>query len=394
MTTNPILHIAASPDLLQRGCVHLIELDQIKSEIGPRWEKHKESVWAHMEVLLGQRLAATDFYVRIGETAYLVSLPTAREEEAQIFCLRVAHELHASLLGGCDAQKLRISRASGIDGAAVQTTPITGDQLSQLAVRAGMEKGGDAGGARNIGAANTAAQDPHCRYTPLWDAQKEAITTYRCSTAPVAWDNISQDARAKLELGLTIARIGEAARKLASHLDAGNRFFMWLPVSYDILSAPAGRMELAGLCRNLSAELRPYIIFEISDLPYGVPQSRLTELVGSLRPFCRGMAAMLPPRTPSYGAYLGAGLAAIGLSLLAGRGEMGSEIFKLSVAAKRQHIMSFALDVPQTDLLQAARGLGINFLSGPLIGPGNSEPASVRRLSAREITDAAAKAAA
>jgi hypothetical protein len=394
LSVNPILPIAASPELLLRGCVHVIELDGIKSEIGTRWDKYKESVWAHLEALLSQRLAATDFYTRIGETACLVSLPTAQEGEAQIFCLRVAQELQSSLLGRCDSTKLRIARAASVDGDAVQTLPIAGDQLSQLAIKAGLEKGAEVAQAGKIGTASCMPHGTQLRYTPLWDAQKEAITAYRCAATPLASDNLCGDARAKLALGSTVERIGEAARNLAGHLDAGDRFFLWLPVSYEVISAPVARMELTGLCRNLSAELRPYIVFEISDLPYGVPQSRLTDLVGSLRPFCRGVAATLPHRTASYSAYFGAGLAALGLSLSSSGGEMGSEIFKLSIAAKRQHIMSYVLDVPQSDLLQAARGLGVNYLSGPLIGQGGDRPASVRRLAATEIVNLSARVAA
>jgi len=147
-------------------------------------------------------------------------------------------------------------------------------------------------------------------------------------------------------------------------------------------------MEITAVCRGLSSELRPYLIFEISELPLGVPQSRLSELVGSVRPFCRGVATQLPARIPNYGAYLGAGLHAIGLSLSGmgtGGGEMGSEMFKLGVAARKQGIRSFALDVPSEELLRAAHAHGINLISGPLIGGPLDSPAPIRRLLACDL---------
>jgi hypothetical protein len=83
-----------------------------------------------------------------------------------------------------------------------------------------------------------------------------------------------------------------------------------------------------------------------------------------------------------------AGLQAIGLSFSAcgvGSTDMGSELFKLSVAAKRQRIQSFVFDVPNYDLLRASRELGINHISGPLVGETLGAPIPVRRLLMQDI---------
>jgi hypothetical protein len=123
-------------------------------------------------------------------------------------------------------------------------------------------------------------------------------------------------------------------------------------------------------------------------MPYGVPQSRLSELVGSLRPFCRGVTAYLPARIPSYAAYQGAGLSAIGLSLSAGvlaNTDMSSEVFKLATAAQRLHLKSFVLDVPNCDMLLSAHQLKVNAMSGHMIGKSTPMPEPVKRLPLTEI---------
>jgi len=73
---------------------------------------------------------------------------------------------------------------------------------------------------------------------------------------------------------------------------------------------------------------------------------------------------------------------------------MGSEIFKLSVAARRQRIMSFALDIPSDEALQSARDCGIGLLSSPLIGGPAAQPSGVRRLTVQDIHRQAALRAA
>jgi hypothetical protein len=232
-------------------------------------------------------------------------------------------------------------------------------------------------------------------FSPVWDAQKEAVTTYRIMACSSHAAPEGLDVRAKFELALSLSRINEGARRLTAHLAQGVRFMMWLPLPFDVLSSAVGRMEIAGACRNLCAELRPYLIFEITDLPHGVPQSRLTELAGSLRPFCRIVAAQMPIGTINYSAYLGAGLNAVGLSAIGGAAaEMGAEILRLSHAVRKQQIMTFVLDLPSRELLQASRALGVHLLSSPLIGHPMADPAPVHRLCADRLWQAAEAGAA
>ena len=387
---QPILQIAASPALIERGCVQVIGLEEIRDEIGERWEKHKETVWAHLQGLLSQKLGPTDFYVQIDDTSFLVSMPTAQEQEAQIFCLRVAHDLHGSLLGHCDTEKLRIARVVSVKDGAVQTAMVTGDVLNTLAKRAGLEASAPEASLHKPDKIEHPFMPPakfQHEYLPMWDAQKEAVTTYRC-VSRLEQHTETPGCRAKFELPRAISRIDEATRCLTAHLAAGERFMMWIPLPYDVMSSAVGRMEIAGICRGLSSDLRPYLIFEICDLPQGVPQSRLSELVGSLRPFCRGVAAQVPLRTANYSAYLGTGLQAIGLSVAGGvPTEIGNEIRRLSQAVKKQKMLTFVQDVPRSELLQAARALGIHLLSSPLIGTCIQDPAPVRRLSAQSLSE-------
>jgi hypothetical protein len=94
--------------------------------------------------------------------------------------------------------------------------------------------------------------------------------------------------------------------------------------------------------------------------------------------------AQLPARTANYGAYGGIGLYAIGLNLSSPEAlgtEMESEIFKLSMAAKRQRIFSYILDIPAAELVRLARAMGANFLSSPLIGAPTEAPGVIKRLS-------------
>ena len=399
----PELRVLASAALMRRGCVNLIRCDTIKAEAGARWEKIGGAVSAQLETLLRQKLGPSDFFAALDDTTFLVSTPSADAEAAQVLCLRVAHELHTMFLGPCKIAKLRIARAVDLNGDKIEVADLEGETLNRLAARAGLacdEEFLRARAPQHAGAAKAAngAQRTAFRekFAPLWDAQREAVTAWRCITLerPPVRANDPPGMQFKLDLGATLSRIRRSADALTRHLTSGDRFLVFATVPYEILSSPIGRMEIATLCRSLSANLRPYLVFEIDDLPCGVPQSRLFELVGVLRPFCRAVAGQLPARISSYGIYQGAGLKAIGLSLTAGGAaatEMSSEVFKLATAAKRLHILSFVSDAGTDDAVSWARSQGVNYISGPVIGAPQGEPVSVHRLTVAEMCESARK---
>lgn len=388
---KPDLKFVASPALLERGCVIVIGLEAIRDEAGARWDKMRHSIYLNLEGLLRQKLGGTDYFSQLDDLSFLVSMPAASSDEAQILCVSVAHDLHKNLLGHCEIAQLRISRATKLEGDNLECEVTEGVTLARIASQAGLKITGSA--APNCAHApqykppidaSHSSQSRYC-FTPLWDVQNEAITTYRCGTVVEnsLFETIQPHTTFKSELADLLARLRFATETLAMHLASGHKYLLSLPISYDLLGSPIARMEVASLCRSLSSAMRPYLQFEIGEMPYGVPQSRLSELVGSLRPFCRGVTAYLPARIPSYAAYQGAGLSAIGLSFSAGlvaNTDMSSEVFKLATAAQRLHLKSFMLDVPNCDMLLSAHRLNVNAISGHMIGRPMPMPEPVRRL--------------
>ncbi|MGD0144387.1 MAG: hypothetical protein ABSC92_14620, partial [Rhizomicrobium sp.] len=185
---KPEVKIAASAALLQRGCVNVIGLEEIKSKAGNRWDKSFQSIYARLEILLRQKLGAADFFVQLDETSFLVSMPSTTEEEAQIFCIRVAHELHTSLLGRCEIEQLKIARAMRLEGDTLELEELAGPGLIRLVASAGLQisSNGNASNRRapsgqKPGHVVQSVKHSH-QFLPMWNVQKEAITTYRCVT--------------------------------------------------------------------------------------------------------------------------------------------------------------------------------------------------------------------
>jgi hypothetical protein len=387
---------ATSPALLARGCVNIIGLDRFKENAGPRWEKLRETIYARTEAVLSHKLGASDFFVRLHETAYLVTTPASAADDARISCLRVAFELHSSLLGSCTVQDIQIFSTADDGAGGFNIAAVVEPELGMLANRANLKElmppqaaGETATGSIDAAPAREATAFTHS-FLPIWDARKEAISAHRILTRQDRSGATAPARRGapKEELARLRASITTATRTLAQHLEMGERFLMIVPASYEVLASPVGRMEVAGLCRSLPSEFRQFLIFEIYDVPAGVPQSRLNEIVTIVKPFCKAVMAETPLRGRNYAAYQGIGLSCFGLILPRSDmtvTEIQNEITKLVEAGRRINLMTFVGNVSNPDLLQFARQSGVNLIAGAAVELPSKSPSPMRRLLAADL---------
>src|SRR5882672_694716 len=374
---RPDLKAAASPELLKRGCVHVIGLEALRDKAGPLWQKIHAGIYSRLETILRHRLGPADLFVAVDEVFYLVTMPAANAEDAQVACLGAAHELYTSYFGQCDMGMVHLYRAVQAAGDAIGIERIPKEQLSVLAERAGVKNG--VGKARTEATRTSIANenspvDNKVQFQPVWDSRNEAITLYRCIPQPIAIRQGSsvvalEDLAPKFRTKVELSCLHQGIATLARHLERGERFLMAFGVAYETLSSHTGRVEFTNACRELSSDFRQYIVMQLTDVPAGVPHGRLADLVMTLRPFGRAVMSEIPSSCRSYAAYEDIGLQAIGLNLehakLAPR-EASDEIAKLATAAKRLSASGFLWGVSDVRTLSNARH-GIHFMTGPAI---------------------------
>jgi hypothetical protein len=402
---RPDLKAAAAPAFLERGCVHVIGLEPVRDRAGARWGKIREGVYSRLETILRKRLGPSDFFVALDEVSYLVTMPAAESVDAQTACLGAAYELYENYLGQCDIGTIKLYRAQNSDDEAIVIDRIASGHLQLLAERAGIrdtQTKRDAKGAYGAAPNEPALLDAGVQFLPMWDARKEAITLYFCVphkivfgnavAVAVALDDLTAKARAKVEL----ACLKEGIAILARHLKQGERFLMGFDVAYGTLNSHITRMEFTAACRALSAQFRQYIAIQITDVPEGVPQTRLGDLVTVVKPYARAVMCRAPRACRNYAPFQGTGLQAIGLDVSRPKlspQETDAEIGKFAAAAKRIPIPTYLTGVADSAVLKSARQAGAHFLLGPAIAPLTAQPRPVMRLYWAEVMQAAERAA-
>jgi hypothetical protein len=384
---------SSSAMLARGGSSCVIGLDDVKRIAGARWQKMRPSVHQRMEQLLRQKLGPSDFFIQIDEVSYLVTVASTDADDVQVCCLRVAYELHTGLLGPCTIGQLKIASAKARDENTLEITPIGVPQILMLAERAGIDelvRPASIAGANAAAKASTSSRGEanSFLFIPIWDARAEAISAYRCvpQSADPELQEHSQGTRARAALLVALGTLNASVNALIEHFARGERFLVHVHVPFETLSSPASRMEFVAACRALSHELRPYLVFEISDLPVGVPQSRLNDLVTTIRPFCRGVTAEVALRNPTLAMYQGIGLHAIGINLSAPQDSLTRiEIERLGINARRLGLVAFLSEVPSPALVEFGRDCGVQWMSGPAVARGAAEPGPMVRLYADEL---------
>lgn len=413
--SSPILRAAASPVYLEKGCVNVIELRIFKEQAGARWSRISEGVYAKVEALLKAKLGPNDMFVRLAETAYLVTMPTTEPDDVNAVCMRVAFDLHMSFLGQCGLEHIEVHIVSMGNDDTFVLQRLPAEKVASLADRAGIPVSLNQGG-NNSGSAKAqseqviqtkadrtaeAARYPYSpaepppralmiefQFIPIWSVCSGAVTTYACEPKkilagarrePILLAHVTPKERIQIDTSAFQDGIDQLARA-----PSNAKFLLAVPISFEVLGSPSGRMDFLSACRDLSRDFRNLLIFIILDVPPGVAQSRLANMVTMLRPFARNVSATIASTERVYASYQSIGLHSIGFDLreFSPKNPITQrDIEQLAQFARRTGLGTFLSDVRDKSVLKYAQDAHIGHLSGPAVAPAATEPQGMWRLS-------------
>ena len=165
-------------------------------------------------------------------------------------------------------------------------------------------------------------------------------------------DELKPQCRAEVELSC----LQQGVAALATHLKRGERFMMAFQVCYDTLSSHFGRVQFTDACCELPSDFRQYLIIQLTDVPSGVPHSRLSDLVVVVKPYAKAVMCEIPEFWRNYADYGGLGLQAIGMNFDQSRLTRQQKAYalgKLITSAKQIGVSTFLTGVSDSRLYAA-----------------------------------------
>ncbi len=378
--------LASSPTV-SAGRVHLIGLEKIKSMLGSDWERLKDKAHRIVRTILEERLSPRDVFTLYEDLSYLVVFADLKCDAAHLKCSLIAREICVRLLGsGAAARLIDVGAlAAKEDGKIhfkdVPSIDVLAGRLAEVSAPVVVEDGPEA----------MSLADVRVIFRPLWLAQGEVISTFL--GIPVAerkygvYENSydvlydPQDARAIFELDAHVLRcVARELRRLASER---KNALVSAPVHFQTMACVKRRVAYIELCGRLVGDHCDHMLYELMELPEGVPQARIVELVSALRPYGRAVMAKFDLDHDNFDAYRAAGLHAVGADIYSERGdeaELMARMDRFAELASRNRLKTYIHGVRTSSVMTAAIASGFNYIDGYALTSVADEPVGVYSL--------------
>jgi hypothetical protein len=376
--------------VIAAGSFHLVGLAEIRERLGDDWARVRDKVHLQAQRIIDRHISPRDVYFPGGPDDYVLVFAEMGKAAAQLVCAKITQEVQRTLLGDSETQEIGVRTVvSETDGSLRMEKAKLSDLVvaASAAAQAAAEPAGSAAApaatksapawlempaaqaAPNQAAASPLASYGEIVYRPIWDVQREVLTTYLSRRAPVAGTRLSapsSEARAQLDSEALRAGI-EVLTDLYQ-----NKFRLRLsfPMSFEAVSSAPRFRAYIELCRAIPEHLRKLVAFELVDLPTGVPYGRLAELAAALRPYCGLIIATVDWWRTDLSQYANTGIRMVNAVAAPGSEEKRilADMDRFARSAEKAGLLTAVEGVTTSSLALAAKGAGIGFISGDRIG--------------------------
>jgi hypothetical protein len=208
-------------------------------------------------------------------------------------------------------------------------------------------------------------------WEPMWDVRYERIPIYRARyvhNSRVWLQAPSEELMTRADFALR----DRVLRELTGCLVESRCILLGLPVRFWTLASYAQRRDyLAALAQRVSSASKKFLIIFITDVPNGVPASRLQELLPGLRRLCREIVIETTVHLGDFSGLASARVFAVGADLSASAAperQQMQQIDQFAHAAAKAGIVNCCLaGVQSVPLVTAAIAAGFRYISGPAI---------------------------
>ncbi|MBM3600077.1 MAG: hypothetical protein FJX35_17850 [Alphaproteobacteria bacterium] len=381
------------------GSVQLIGLEEIKNNFGALWKDIRDAAHKVTEEVIKSHLTPLDLFAAVQEESYVVLFGELGQETAEIKAKSMAAEITRRLCGDVDGGPMVTVRS-----VTLEIDRPEGGFKTVTDVWSGFERAQSKAAETAKAEGKRIAEGIQFGYWPTLNLRKRLIAIYDCNImrrADAGYMLVGDDAYPRDptgELAATLDGIAlDAAHQGLRHIEQqGKRAVLLLPVHFETLAFRAFREKYMQGVRAFPESAQHNLAFHVLDLPAGVPQTRVVEVVSQFRPWVLGFVCRLPLARPEIERFTGSGL--IGLTTDAGGTITPSEtqyehMRSFAAAAREAKLRSMFVNARTVSLASAAVRAGFDFVNGDAIVRMVARPGRVYQLEASATQPGGAPAA-
>ena len=349
--------------------LQVFDLARLKARLGWSWPEQRGRAIAMIEAGLAREATPCDLRLYNGDARYFAVRAAGERRSAQRQSELLAADVTVRLCGTIPGGAIIRVATVPLDPAAALTGVATAAEL--LACLEALADGGDAAAHGPQAALPTGLQP---RFRPILQLRKRLVSAYRLTAQ--ATDGRSAVA---LEADLGEALDEWALREIIALLREPRRAgepALVVPVHYATLASMRSRDFYSLRSRQLPRRSSRQVVFELLGLPEGLPQTRVRELLGYLRPFSAALLVRLSRPTAEIGHLASSGVRGLSLAAAPAAGDP-ADVDTLSTLAGRARVAgmrSMLVDLSAPALCRTAHAAGIDHVSGDTLMPSLTRP--------------------
>ncbi len=277
---------------MQVGRIKLVGLDEVRVALGDHWPAAAERAMATAEVVIRRNCGPEDSYSRVDETSFLMCFGKLSEEESAFRAAMIGREIRSRLIGqGEDPESTYVRsvaamvrfRDQGESGASLTAILLQGldRQLDRLEQEA-----------RQV-LSDTLA-NAACDVALVFGRVPGRVIASQVLIPPRLERQLvsAMAALPQTELqpfDLDELLVGLAARHAVASFAQGQMTPLLVKLSFNVFATRATTERFLATCARIDRRVCARLVLLLSELPEGVPRTRLQDCVNRLRPFCRGV---------------------------------------------------------------------------------------------------------
>lgn len=370
---------------LVAGRVNFLDLDKLKEAVGPRWDQMSERVGEVVRRAIERRLTPADMYTQFAGHRYLILFSRLSPEEAQLKCALIGEEISKRLLGeSLPKEAVRVQTAvSRVDGTVgLEAVPGVDQMAEALYARVGVAVPASPVGPEPTISRSSASDDPmqavRLMYRPMWDVKRNVVSTYiyvpaaalRGGGVSIGEGVISRIEEPGVAFDLDLMIVQKLIDDLAELQETGRQLLLAAPVHFETMATSGRRAAYMRVCQIIPPAQRRYVIFELVDVPSGIPQSRLLEIATMLKRNARSLmlrTSLTDPRLRSLGET---GVPVVGVNLAELRlpeRQVMKAMDRFCELAQKSGLRTYVHGLRTLSLTTAAVGAGFDYIDGDVV---------------------------
>lgn len=361
---------------LLAGSIQVLGLSEIAQEMGLGWKTKSAALLGLAEDAIDRHLQQGDTYVRGDGDSFILCFTASDSKSAKERLQAITDDIRHAL--GEFASDDRVQVVHEV----VEIDIVDVEDESVIDMIAGSLK------KMREEAENTARlwrqhliRTASVTYKPIWSSRKKLVAIHRAvlddetgrrAMQRLATLSSADEMRAILfEIdSLILARAAEALHGLVGD---GGRTQLIIPLYYDSVESRSRRRKYQEICENIPVAYRRFLLFEVHDIPTGIPYSRISELAMVLNKYGNGILLEVELENASMPVAMGIAGVVTRVPERASTSEFAGMAERFAANARTARLKSFLYDIDSGSVAGSAWQAGVDYLQGSTIAKPTKE---------------------